>query len=63
MNQESLDLLEYGRLLELVGRYVSSEAGRRLLAATEPETGRQAIEAALAETAEAMAYTQTPRVR
>ena len=57
MNQESLDLLEYGRLLELVGRYVSSEAGRRLLAATEPETGRQAIEAALAETAEAMAYT------
>ena len=57
MNQESLDLLEYGRLLELVGRYVSSEAGRRLLAATEPETGRQAIEATLAETAEAMAYT------
>ncbi|MGD0578036.1 MAG: endonuclease MutS2, partial [Bryobacteraceae bacterium] len=56
MNPESLDLLEYGRLLELVGRYVSSEAGRRLLASTEPQTGRQAVEAALAETAEAMAY-------
>ncbi len=56
MNQESLDLLEYGRLLELVGRYVSSETGRRLLAATEPQTDRQPIEAALAETAEAIAY-------
>ena len=56
MNPESLELLEYGRLLELVGRYVSSEAGRRLLAATEPLTDRGAIEAALAETSEAIAY-------
>ena len=56
MNPESLELLEYGRLLELVGRYVSSEAGRRLLARTEPLTEREPIEAALAEVAEAVAY-------
>ena len=56
MNAESLELLEYGRLLDLVGRYVSSDAGKRLLASTEPLTDRAAIEAALAETAEALAY-------
>ena len=38
MNAESLELLEYGRLLALIGRYVSSEVGKRLLAATEPSS-------------------------
>lgn len=56
MNRESLELLEYGRLLGLVGRYVSSDAGKRLLAATEPLQDRAALEALHAETAEAIAY-------
>jgi DNA mismatch repair protein MutS2 len=56
MNAESLDLLEYGRLLELTARYAGSEAGRRLLRGGEPSTDRAAIEAGLEEAAEAMAY-------
>lgn len=56
MNAESLELLEYRRLLDLVGRYVSSDGGKRLLAATEPLQDRQALDALLAETAEAIAY-------
>lgn len=56
MNAESLQLLEYGHLLDLVRRYVSSDGGKRLLASTEPLQDRQALEALLAETAEAIAY-------
>jgi DNA mismatch repair protein MutS2 len=56
VNQESLELLEYGRLLELVGRYVNSPVGRRLLEATEPSSDRAELEASLAEAAEAVAY-------
>jgi dsDNA-specific endonuclease/ATPase MutS2 len=56
LNAESLELLEYSRLLALVGRYVSSDAGKRLLAATEPLQDRLALNALLAETAEAMSY-------
>lgn len=56
MNAESLELLEYGRLLDLVGRYVSSDGGKRLLASTEPLQDRHALVALLAETAEAIAY-------
>ena len=56
MNAESLELLEYSRLLALVGRYVSSDAGKRLLAAAEPLQDRLALDALLAETSEAMSY-------
>lgn len=56
MNAESLELLEYGRLLNLVGRYVSSDGGKRLLAATEPLQDRPALNELLAETAEAVSY-------
>jgi DNA mismatch repair protein MutS2 len=56
LNAESLELLEYSRLLALVGRYVSSDAGKRLLAATEPLQDKLALDALLAETAEAISY-------
>ena len=56
MNAESLELLEYRRLLDLVGRYVSSDGGKRLLASTEPLQDREPLEALLAETAEAISY-------
>ncbi len=57
MNAESLELLEYKRLLDLLGRYVSSDMGKRLLAASEPLQDRAALDALLAETAEAITYT------
>jgi DNA mismatch repair protein MutS2 len=56
MNAASLELLEYAALKSLIGRSVSSEGGRRLLAETAPATDRAAIEAQLAEAAEAMAW-------
>ena len=56
MNAQSLELLEYRRLLDLVGRYVSSDGGKRLLAATEPLQDRHAVNVLLVETAEAIAY-------
>jgi DNA mismatch repair protein MutS2 len=56
MNAESLDLLEYGRLKEVTARYAGSEAGRRLLLEAEPSTERAALEAALEEVGEAIAY-------
>ncbi len=56
MNAESLELLEYGRLRDLAARYAGSAAGRKLLSSAEPSTDRAALEAALAEAAEAIAY-------
>ncbi len=56
MNAASLELLEYATLKSLVGRSVASEGGRRLLAETAPSTDRAAVEAQLAEAAEAMAW-------
>lgn len=56
MNQESLELLEYERLRALVGRYVASAAGRKLLAQMAPRAERARVEEELAEAAEAMAY-------
>ncbi len=56
MNRESLELLEYERLRALIGRYVASEAGRRLLETVEPSNHRSELEAALSEAAEAMEY-------
>ncbi|HEY3443084.1 MAG TPA: endonuclease MutS2 [Paludibaculum sp.] len=56
MNQESLELLEYERLRALVGRYVASTAGRKLLAMVHPRLERGRLESELAEAAEAIAY-------
>lgn len=52
----SADLLEYEALRALVGRYVYSAAGERELAAMEPSVDHQALEAKLAEVAEALEY-------
>lgn len=66
MNAESLILLEYATLKALIRRWVASEGGRQLLDGIEPSTDRIAIEAQLAETAEAMAWideASRPRTR
>ena len=56
MNQESLNLLEYERLRALVGRYVASDAGRKLLAMMEPLNDVERLRGELEETAEAVGY-------
>ncbi|MCX7602533.1 MAG: endonuclease MutS2 [Bryobacteraceae bacterium] len=56
MNARSLELLEYERMRELLGRYVESPGGRRLLAQMAPLPDRSAASEALAEAAEAMAW-------
>jgi DNA mismatch repair protein MutS2 len=56
MNAESLSLLEYEPLRALVGRYVSSELGRDLLAAMEPLTSRGELQPALEEASEALTW-------
>lgn len=56
MNAESLELLDYERFRGVVGRFVGSPAGRRLLAAMEPGTDRRALETALAEVAESLEF-------
>jgi len=52
----SADLLEFEALRELVGRYIGSPPGRAELEKLEPSTDRAALESALADVAEAMAY-------
>lgn len=56
MNARSLELLEYGRLRELLARYVASPGGCRLLEEMAPAPDRRAAEAALEEAAEAIAW-------
>lgn len=56
MQITSADILEFESLRELIGRYVSSPLGRRELLLAEPASDREAVEAVLAETAEAIAY-------
>lgn len=56
MRFTSADLLEFDSLKSLLARYVSSPAGHRELETVEPQTDRAALEANLAETAEAVAY-------
>ncbi len=53
------NVLEFEPLRELVGRYVRSELGRAELAALAPSSDRAAIEAALGDAAEAIAYLRT----
>jgi DNA mismatch repair protein MutS2 len=56
VNPRSLELLEYEGLRALLGRYVESPGGRRLLEAMRPAANRESAEAALEETAEALAW-------
>lgn len=56
MNRWSIDLLEYEELREILRRFVPSPLGRSKLDAMEPSPDRAAVEASLAETAEAIAY-------
>jgi DNA mismatch repair protein MutS2 len=52
----SADLLEFEALRELVGRYVGSPLGRGELERLAPHSDRAALENALADVAEAVAY-------
>ena len=52
----SADLLEFDAVKAILGRYVSSPAGRRKLEAIEPTNDRAALEETLAATAEALEY-------
>ncbi len=52
----SVELLEFEAVKAIVGRYVSSPAGRRKLEAVEPSNDRAKLEETLAETSEALAY-------
>ncbi len=56
MKYTSAEILEYESLRELIGRYISSPLGRRELDAIEPSSDRATLEAALAETSEALQY-------
>jgi DNA mismatch repair protein MutS2 len=56
VNQTSAALLEFEPLRDLLGRYIGSPMGRARLEALEPNAERVAIESALAEAAEAIAY-------
>jgi DNA mismatch repair protein MutS2 len=58
----SLDALEYHRLKDLLGRYLSTDAGRAALAELEPMVNEQKIESEHAITAEAMSYLREHRV-
>jgi len=58
MTNSSLELLEFDALVALVGRFVSSELGRRELRKVTPSTDREALEAIHRENAEAIDYVQ-----
>src|SRR6266581_8996498 len=58
----SLEALEYHRLKELLGRYVSTDAGRLSLAELAPMLDEQKLEAEHTITAEAMLYLREHRV-
>src|SRR3989441_11313229 len=58
----SLDALEYYRLKDLLGRYLSTDAGRFALDELAPMLDEQKLEAEHAITAEAMLYLREHRV-
>jgi DNA mismatch repair protein MutS2 len=58
----SLDALEYHRLKDLLGRYISTDAGRAELEQLEPIIDEQKLESEHAITAEAMSYLRDHRV-
>jgi len=55
----SAQVLEFESLRQLVGRYVASPLGKRELEKVQPIADRAELEAALAETGEAIHYLQT----
>jgi len=57
----SADLLEFESLRELLDRFVQSPPGRNELAKIEPHSDRAALQNALADAGEAMAYTRASR--
>ncbi|MDW8354887.1 MAG: endonuclease MutS2 [Bryobacterales bacterium] len=57
MKATSAELLEFGQLKALLGRYVESNLGRKQLEELMPTSDRRDAEARLAEAAEAIAYT------
>ena len=62
MQSTSAQTLEYEALRALLGRSVSSPLGERELAKMEPVSDRAALEAALAETAEAIGYRRNSKL-
>src|SRR5215471_2036906 len=58
----SLEALEYHRLKDLLGRYVSTDAGRARLEELEPIIDEQKLESEHAITAETIAYLREHRV-
>src|SRR3989475_3942375 len=58
----SLDALEYYRLKELLGRYISTDAGRFALDELTPMVDEQKLESEHAITAEAMSYLREHRM-
>lgn len=56
MRETSADILEFESLRELLGRYISSQLGRRELERLQPISDRAVLERLLAETAEAIEY-------
>ena len=52
----STELLQFTDLKELIARFAGSSAGRELVAQLEPDSNRSAIESALADSGEAIAY-------
>jgi len=58
----SLDALEYYRLKDLLGRYVSTEAGKLALDDLAPTADEQKLESEHAITAEAMSYLREHRL-
>src|SRR4029079_17555626 len=58
----SLEALEYTRLKDLLGRYVSTDAGRQLLADLTPIGDQEKLDAEHTITAEAMSYLREYRV-
>ena len=55
---DSEPVLEFEELRTLLGRFVRTALGRAELAKVAPGSDRQAIEAALADTAEAIGHQQ-----
>ncbi|MBV8073503.1 MAG: Smr/MutS family protein [Acidobacteriaceae bacterium] len=52
----STELLQFGELKDLLARYAGSVAGRELVYQLDPHSDRPMLEAALADTGEAIAY-------
>ncbi|HTG00883.1 MAG TPA: endonuclease MutS2 [Nitrospirota bacterium] len=59
MNEHSLRILEYGKVIEIVAGYAASDAGRRAVQDTLPENDRIIVEQRLRETGEMMSLLES----